>query len=86
MQRIWSFSNIFANVFFSGPKHMNMKLSRSKFEQIVGDLIKKTVDPCMKVGWLFMKPYNITILKESVREKMKGVIDLRRKISAFDRY
>ncbi|XP_023346072.1 heat shock 70 kDa protein cognate 5 [Eurytemora carolleeae] len=32
----------------SGPKHMNMKLSRSKFEQIVGDLIKKTVDPCMK--------------------------------------
>merc|ERR1711953_1464214 len=32
----------------SGPKHMNMKLSRSKFEQIVGDLIKKTVDPCLK--------------------------------------
>jgi molecular chaperone DnaK len=33
----------------SGPKHMNMKLSRAKFEQIVGDLIKKTVDPCLKV-------------------------------------
>jgi len=32
----------------SGPKHMNMKLSRAKFEQIVGDLIKKTVDPCHK--------------------------------------
>eukprot|EP00092_Neocalanus_flemingeri_P010640 GFUD01011462.1.p1 GENE.GFUD01011462.1~~GFUD01011462.1.p1 ORF type:complete len:694 (-),score=246.33 GFUD01011462.1:315-2339(-) len=32
----------------SGPKHMNMKLSRAKFEQIVGDLIKKTVDPCLK--------------------------------------
>jgi len=32
----------------SGPKHMNLKLSRSKFEQIVGDLIKKTVDPCLK--------------------------------------
>jgi len=32
----------------SGPKHMNMKLSRAKFEQIVGDLIKKTVEPCMK--------------------------------------
>ena len=31
-----------------GPKHMNLKLSRSKFEQIVGDLIKKTVDPCHK--------------------------------------
>jgi len=32
----------------SGPKHMNLKLTRSKFEQIVGDLIKKTVDPCIK--------------------------------------
>merc|ERR1712209_230865 len=32
----------------SGPKHMNMKLTRAKFEQIVGDLIKKTVDPCLK--------------------------------------
>ena len=32
----------------SGPKHMNMKLTRSKFESIVGDLIKKTVDPCNK--------------------------------------
>jgi len=32
----------------SGPKHMNMKLTRAKFEQIVGDLIKKTVDPCIK--------------------------------------
>merc|ERR1712051_666390 len=32
----------------SGPKHMNMKLSRAKFEQIVGDLIKKTVEPCLK--------------------------------------
>jgi len=32
----------------SGPKHMNLKLTRAKFEQIVGDLIKKTVDPCIK--------------------------------------
>merc|ERR1712126_152790 len=32
----------------SGPKHMNMKLTRAKFEQIVGDLIKKTVDPRLK--------------------------------------
>jgi len=32
----------------SGPKHMNMKLTRAKFEQIVGELIKKTVDPCLK--------------------------------------
>merc|ERR1712136_723021 len=32
----------------TGPKHMNMKLSRSKFESIVGDLIRKTIDPCNK--------------------------------------
>merc|ERR1719186_2157147 len=32
----------------SGPKHMNLELSRAKFEQIVGDLIKKTIDPCIK--------------------------------------
>merc|ERR1712241_717077 len=32
----------------TGPKHMNMKLTRSKFESIVGDLIRKCVDPCHK--------------------------------------
>merc|ERR1711892_1654750 len=32
----------------TGPKHMNLKLTRAKFEQIVGDLIKKTVDPCWR--------------------------------------
>lgn len=32
----------------SGPKHMNLKLTRSKFETLVGDLIKKTVGPCQK--------------------------------------
>jgi len=32
----------------SGPKHMNYKLTRAQLEQIVGPLIKKTIDPCMK--------------------------------------
>merc|ERR1712117_427698 len=32
----------------TGPKHMNLKLTRAKFESIVGDLIKKCVDPCKK--------------------------------------
>jgi molecular chaperone DnaK len=32
----------------SGPKHMNLKLSRSKFEGLVGDLIKRTIQPCQK--------------------------------------
>merc|ERR1711944_73335 len=32
----------------TGPKHMNMKLTRAKFEAIVADLIRKTVEPCNK--------------------------------------
>nr|CAD7457550.1 unnamed protein product [Timema tahoe] len=32
----------------SGPKHMNLKLSRAKFESLVGELIKKTISPCQK--------------------------------------
>ncbi|MEM8987811.1 MAG: molecular chaperone DnaK [Pseudomonadota bacterium] len=30
----------------SGPKHLTMKLSRAKLESLVGDLVKRTVDPC----------------------------------------
>ncbi|XP_065645030.1 stress-70 protein, mitochondrial isoform X2 [Hydra vulgaris] len=32
----------------SGPKHMNLKLTRAKLEQLVNHLIQKTVDPCKK--------------------------------------
>ncbi|RWS05187.1 Sar s 28 (heat shock protein 70-like protein 6) [Dinothrombium tinctorium] len=32
----------------SGPKHMNLKLTRSKFEQLVADLVKRTIEPCKK--------------------------------------
>ncbi|VDM56063.1 unnamed protein product [Angiostrongylus costaricensis] len=32
----------------SGPKHMTMKLTRAKFEQLVADLIKRTIEPCRK--------------------------------------
>ncbi|CAH2100557.1 unnamed protein product [Euphydryas editha] len=32
----------------SGPKHMNLKMSRSKLESLVGDLIKRTIAPCQK--------------------------------------
>ena len=30
----------------SGPKHLTMKLTRSKFESLVDDLVQRTVDPC----------------------------------------
>jgi molecular chaperone DnaK len=32
----------------SGPKHLTMKLTRAKFETLVEDLIKKTLEPCKK--------------------------------------
>jgi molecular chaperone DnaK len=31
----------------SGPKHLNMKLTRAKLEALVDDLIEKTVAPCL---------------------------------------
>ena len=30
----------------SGPKHLNIKLTRSKLESLVDDLVKKTIEPC----------------------------------------
>ena len=30
----------------SGPKHLNIKLTRAKLEQLVDDLLKKTLEPC----------------------------------------
>ena len=30
----------------SGPKHMNIKVSRAKLESLVEDLIKRTIEPC----------------------------------------
>lgn len=32
----------------SGPKHLNVKLTRSKLEDLVGDLIERTIEPCKK--------------------------------------
>jgi molecular chaperone DnaK len=30
----------------SGPKHMNITLTRAKLEQLVGDLVEKSIEPC----------------------------------------
>lgn len=32
----------------SGPKHLNMKLTRAKFEQLIGDLVERSIEPCKK--------------------------------------
>lgn len=39
----------------SGPKHLLMKLTRSKFDQLTEDLVKRSLEPCKKAladaGW-----------------------------------
>jgi len=30
----------------TGPKHLNLNLNRAKFENLIADLVKKTVEPC----------------------------------------
>ena len=32
----------------SGPKHLNLTLTRAKFEELVSDLVERTIDPCKK--------------------------------------
>ena len=32
----------------SGPKHLNIKLTRAKFESLVDELIERTIEPCRK--------------------------------------
>ena len=49
----------------SGPKHLNMKLTRAKFEQLVDDLIQKTLEPCkmaLKDAGLSPKDINEVVL------------------------
>jgi molecular chaperone DnaK len=49
----------------SGPKHLNIKLTRAKLEQLVGDLIEKVVQPCkqaLKDAGLEPKDINEVIL------------------------
>ncbi|OIO53180.1 molecular chaperone DnaK [Candidatus Peregrinibacteria bacterium CG1_02_41_10] len=49
----------------SGPKHLSLKLSRAKFEQLVEDLIKRTEAPCkqaIKDAKISLKEINEVIL------------------------
>ena len=32
----------------SGPKHLNVKLTRAKLEELVDDLLQSTIEPCKK--------------------------------------
>lgn len=32
----------------SGPKHLNVRLSRAKFEAMISDIVEKTIEPCRR--------------------------------------
>ena len=34
----------------SGPKHLNVKLTRAKLEELVDDLLQNTIEPCKKLS------------------------------------
>jgi molecular chaperone DnaK len=49
----------------SGPKHLNIKLTRAKLESLVEDLVQKTIEPCriaVKDAGLSMKDISEVIL------------------------
>jgi molecular chaperone DnaK len=35
----------------SGPKHFSKTLTREMFEQLIGDLVEQTIEPCQKALW-----------------------------------
>ena len=49
----------------SGPKHLNIKVTRAKFETLVEDLVKRSIEPCktaIKDAKLSAKDINEVIL------------------------
>jgi molecular chaperone DnaK len=65
-----------------GPKHFEHKLTRAKLEQLVGDLITKTADPCEKAlsdAGLSASDIDAVVLvggmtrMPAVQEKVKGI-------------
>lgn len=44
----------------TGPKHLNVNLMRAKFEELVNDIVERTVEPCQKALWdARLKPEDI---------------------------
>lgn len=48
----------------NGPKHLVMKISRAKLEDLVGDLVAKTIEPCKKA--LADSGFNLSEINEVV--------------------
>jgi molecular chaperone DnaK len=68
----------------SGPKHLNMTLTRAKFEELVSELVERTVEPCLKAikdAGLNASDIDEVILVggstriPKIEEKVKGIFD-----------
>ncbi len=49
----------------TGPKNLMMSISRAKFEELIGDLVEKSLTPCQKVlndAWLKASELNTVLL------------------------
>jgi len=65
-----------------GPKHLNITLTRSKLEQLVGDLVDKTEGPCRQaLGDAGLKAGDIDeVILVGGQTRMPAVIDLVKKV------
>ena len=57
----------------SGPKHLSLNLTRSKLEQLVGDLVERTKGPvmqCMKDAGISAKEVNEVVLVGGVADRL----------------
>merc|ERR1719291_1518272 len=70
----------------TGPKHLNIPLSRSKLEQLIGPMIEKTIDPCEKCNKdAGMKPSEIdTVLLVGGSTRIPMVSDIVKKVYGKD--
>merc|ERR1712003_298039 len=70
----------------TGPKHLNIPLSRSKLEQLVGPMIEKTISPCEKCNKdAGLKPSEIdTVLLVGGSTRIPMVSDVVKKVYGKD--
>jgi len=66
----------------SGPKHLSMTLTRAKLEQLVGDLIDKTEEPCRQaLADAGLKPSDINeVILVGGQTRMPAVVEKVKKI------
>jgi molecular chaperone DnaK len=66
----------------SGPKHLNMTLTRAKLEQLIGDLIESTVGPCeIALSDANLKPEEIDeVILVGGSTRIPSVVELVRRV------